>query len=106
MSAQIAYNLATGPAEAKANELMQPSKPNFTRARETCILVWNFFHVVAVFIWFRWRGEVCIKICVFIARRCFIFITHVIGRRRQHDFAHELEQLLWSPAKCFPSHAV
>ena len=42
MAVHIAYNLATGPAEAKSKELMQPGEPNFTRARKTCIWMWKF----------------------------------------------------------------
>ena len=42
MAMQIAYNIASGPAEAKARELMQPGEPNYTGTRDTCILMWNF----------------------------------------------------------------
>ena len=42
MACQIAYNIASGPAEAKARELMQSGEPNFTGTRDTCIMMWNF----------------------------------------------------------------
>ena len=33
MAMQIAYNIASGPAEVKARELMQPGEPNFAGVR-------------------------------------------------------------------------
>ena len=42
IACQIAYNIASGPAESKARELMQPGEPHFTGTRNTCILMWSF----------------------------------------------------------------
>ena len=42
LAIQLAVNTTTSEAELKARELMQPGEPNFTGARDTCILMWSF----------------------------------------------------------------
>lgn len=42
MAIQIAFNLSSGPAEARARELMQPGSAAYIGARITCILQWSF----------------------------------------------------------------
>ena len=42
MATHIAYNMTTGPAEARARTLMQPGEANYNGTRNTCILQWSF----------------------------------------------------------------
>ena len=41
MAIQIAYNMTTGPAEARARELMLPGQADYIGARPTRILMWS-----------------------------------------------------------------
>ena len=41
MAIQIAYNMTTGPAEARARQLMQPGQADYIGTRPTCILMWS-----------------------------------------------------------------
>ena len=41
MATQIAYNMTTGPAEARAKALMQSGQADYIGTRPTCILMWS-----------------------------------------------------------------
>ena len=42
LALQIAYNINSEQAEARARALMRPGPPHFTGMRDTCILMWSF----------------------------------------------------------------